>query len=170
MDGVTYHFSMRQFTPTTFALTVSMTDFVLYYGEGDDDLISHPLLVEVFRLLRLQVDARALYLEYFDQVRVGGGDMIVFNSTRSPRNRFAIDMYRDASDQQDLIRFAVLCHPLLSERVRFHLRAFFDATRCPIAYEETVGSTRIWDMFDTGRYPLAIEGTEHVQQVREIQA
>ncbi|WP_313347635.1 hypothetical protein [Stenotrophomonas sp.] len=155
--------------PNTFCLCVSMTDLVLYFGEGDDDYVAHPSLDAVIATLGLQIDVRRLYDDYFSGVPTFVGHTHVFHGVSTRSNIFALDLFRD-NDQLDLIQLVVVCSEHRSEAVRFHIRAFFDAAHYAIAYEESPGSTRSSNVLDARQYPKLNAGSNYLQQIHFVPA
>ncbi|MGH8036871.1 MAG: hypothetical protein ACREPD_03935 [Stenotrophomonas sp.] len=155
--------------PNTFCLCVSMTDLVLYVGEGDDDYVAHPSLDAVIATLGLQIDVRRLYDDYFSGVPTFVGHTHVFHSVPTRSNIFALDLFRD-NDQLDLIQLVVVCSEHRSEAVRFHIRAFFDAAHYAIAYEESPGSVRSNNVLDARQYPKLNADSNSLQQIHFIPA
>lgn len=149
-------------------MTVSMGDFVIFYGDEDEEYIAHPLIDQLLATLELQMDFRRIYDDYFSSLQDFVGHTHVFHGRSTTQNILALDLYRD-NDQLDLIHMAIIASPSRATRVKYHSRAFFDQSSCPIAYEEAY-APRVGSILDFSRYPLFhVEGNYH-QQVNFVQA
>ncbi|WP_313442248.1 hypothetical protein [Stenotrophomonas sp.] len=153
-----------------FRLVVSMGDLVHYFGEGDDDVVGHPSLQAACSAAGLRVDLAALYLEYFDHIRVGEGDMCVFRRAPADSTMFAIDLYRERTDQLDIVALAFTCATASMPALRFHLRRFFDTAQYPIAFEEGPHLPRARQMADATLYPREYvdNGHPYPQNLRQV--
>ncbi|SEB25374.1 hypothetical protein SAMN05444680_1253 [Variovorax sp. YR216] len=117
------------------------------------------------RLLGVEADVVALYEQFFEEPRLGRGDVYVFQSGAAELNAFVIDMYQDRTNQVDFISLAFRCHGSTPQAVRRHLRAFFDAASVQVVYEEANCSARFRSLFDPGQYPRRMEEAGYVQQL-----
>ena len=151
-----------------FCLAVSITDLLAWRGDGDSAPSEHKALKNVLNALGVPVDLRALYAAYVDQTTVGSGDVQVYRPTKDSKNVFAVDLYRDSSDQMDLVTLAVGCDAHCLPVVRSQLRAFFDAASCQVHYEEASFSARLRRMIDPKTYPVTMEDSGYAQQMHEV--
>lgn len=138
--------------PTTFSLFVSLSDFVIYFGEGDDDFLAHPLLDAVTRTIGLRIDIRKLYDDYFCGDEDVLGHTHVFHGLSREKDIFVLDL-RPGDDQLDIVHLAVICSPATRDAVRYQLRSFFDAASCPISYHESHGTGYTRNLLDANQYP-----------------
>ena len=147
---------------------VSMTDFVVYSGNLDDDFEINPHIKAVIEALGSTIDLRGLHRLYFDETPVGKGDVHAFHRPQGSRNVFVIDLYREPTDQLDIVSFAIRCDERLAPFVKSRLRSFFDAAEIQLAFEETHSSSRLNLMLDESRYPRLLEerGFTHRQILR----
>jgi hypothetical protein len=151
-----------------FCLTVSMSDFVTWFGDGDNDLSENEALKAALNALGVTVDLRELYVSYFERTSVGTGDVHVYLPAENSNNVFAVNLYRDLTDQMDIVSFAVGCDEHHLPVVREKLRAFFDGASCQVHYEEANYSPRLRGMIDPKAYPVIIEESGYKQQLHRI--
>ena len=150
---------------TDFSISVSASDFVAWKGEGDNDYIGNPFLVQALSLLAIPEDPTALYEKYFELSVVGKGDVLFYKSTSNGESIFAIDMYRDVYEQLDILTFGIRTKKN-SSGVRVALRAFFDSAQYPIHYEEGLILNSVSSLIDSKSYPKTIEqGKGYVQNM-----
>jgi len=133
-----------------------MSDLVVWSGDQDDDFSPHPAIAALIATLGISVSIRDLYVLYFDRTPVGAGDVHVFSSARADRNVFAIDMYRDLTDQLDIIAVGVRCEEVLVSIVKRDLRSLFDSASCQILFEEANCSVAFRSMIDAAKFPLSV--------------
>lgn len=151
-----------------FCLTVSMVDFVAWFGDGDNDFSENEALRVVLNTLGVTVDLRALYAAYFERTSVGSGDVYVYRPDKGSKNVFAVDLYRGLTDQMDIVSFAVGCDEHCFPVIRSQLRSFFDEASCQVHYEEASNLSRLWRMIDPRSYPILIEESGYEQQLHEV--
>lgn len=151
-----------------FSLAVSMSDFVVWLGDGDNDFSENEALRAVLKGLGITVDLRVLHATYFHSTLVGSGNVYVYRSDKNSKNVFAIDLYRDLTDQMDIVSFAVGCDEHCLSVVRSNLRKFFDEASCQVHYEEASYSSRLRHMIDPTSYPVIIEESGYVQQMHDL--
>ena len=153
-------------TPTTdFAVSVSAIDLVSWNGEGDTDYIGNPLLAHALNLLAIPENPEVLYEKYFELPEAGKGDVLFYRSTFNGESIFAIDMYHDVHDQQEIITFGVRTRKNISG-VRVALRAFFDSAQYPTHYEEGEILSSVSSLIDSHSYPRRIgQGRNYMQQM-----
>ncbi|MGK9237065.1 hypothetical protein KXS07_35480 [Inquilinus limosus] len=142
-----------------------MTDFVVYTSDGDDDFEINQHIQAVIGVLGATADLRSLYRLYFDETPMGKGDVHAFHGPEGSRNVFVIDLYREPTDQLDIVSFAVRCDELLGPIVKSRLRSFFDSAAIQLGFEEANSSSRLSLMLDESRYPrlLGERGFTHRQ-------
>jgi len=156
---------MKHHRTHDFHLSVSINDLVVYFGDGDEDVIIHPMLDTVFAALDIAVDFRALYLTYMDRTPIGAGDVHVFQTADLSPNRFAIDLYRELTDQQDIIQLAVTCSEPSIAMVRRCLRALFDRASQQIHLREGCICASAREMLNAARYPRLIAESGYLQNI-----
>lgn len=95
--------------------------------------------------------------------------VIAGNRLKPPsQNVFAVYLYRDPTDQMDIVTLAVGCEAYGLPIVRTQLRAFFDAASCQVHYEEASYSARLRRMTDPRTYPVIMEDSGYAQQMHEV--
>ncbi len=148
-----------------FHLTVSMSDLVRWRGNGDDDFEANTEIQSAIELLGLDADINQLYKKYFYQTEVGQGDVYAFLNRNEPKNLFAIDMYRDLTDQLDIVSIFVSSSPKLASIVKARLRNLYDSASCQVAYEEASSLPKLQQLLNKDKYPLAIEENGYMQNL-----
>lgn len=151
-----------------FNLAVSMNDLVTWFGDGDRDFVENESLRSAVSALHISVDLRALYVTYFENTPIGTGDVYVYRPEKGRKNVFAMDMYRDLTDQMDIVSFAISCEEHCLPTVRHALRNFFDQASCQVHYEEASYSSRLRSMIDQKCYPRVIKESGYQQHCHEI--
>ena len=148
-----------------FHLTISMNDLVRWRGNGDDDFEVNTEIQSAIELLGLDADINQLYKKYFYQTEIGQGDVYVFLNRKEPKIFFAIDMYRDLTDQLDIVSIFVSSSPKLASIVKAKLRNLFDSASCQVAYEEANSLPKLQQLLNNNKYPLAIEENGYMQNL-----
>lgn len=92
-----------------FCIAVSMSDFVTWFGDGDHDFVENAALKAALNALGVTVDLRALHVAYFERTPVGTGDVYVYQPSKNSKNVFALNLYRDLTDQMDIVSFGIGC-------------------------------------------------------------
>jgi hypothetical protein len=142
---------------------VSMLDFTVDTGEGDDDFEINPHIHSALDILGITADLRKLYQLYFETPD-GQGDVHAFYGPESTRNVFAIDLYRDPTDQLDIISFGVRCDRNLEMIVKPRLRSFFDSAAIQLGFEEANISTRLRALLGESQYAVLVEAGKFARQ------
>jgi hypothetical protein len=145
-----------QIVASEFRVAISMSDLVVWSGEDDDDFSPHPALVSLLATLGFSFSIRDLYVLYFDRTPVGSGDVHVFRTKSADTNVFAIDMYRDSTDQLDIIALGVRCEELMTPVVKRDLRSLFDSASCQCRFEEANCSVAFRSMIDATKFPVSV--------------
>ncbi|MEJ7137414.1 hypothetical protein [Amphibiibacter pelophylacis] len=148
-----------------FCLAVSMSDFVTWLSDDDHNFVENARFKAALNALGLTVDLRALQVTYFERTPVGTGDVDVYQPSKNSKNVFALNLYRDLTDQMDIVSFGIGCDEHCLSVVRENLRAFFDTASCQIHYEQASYSYDFRSMIDTQRYPVLIEDSGYQQLV-----
>jgi hypothetical protein len=148
-----------------FRVSISMSDLVVWSGDQDDNFSSHPALVALTATLGVSVDIGGLYALYFDTTPVGCGDVHVFSSSSADTNVFVIDMYRDSTDQLDIVAIGVRCEEVLAPIVKRDLRSLFDSASCQVCFEEANYSVAFRSMIDATRFTRSFEDHGYQQNL-----
>ncbi|WP_115526664.1 MULTISPECIES: hypothetical protein [Xanthomonas] len=135
-----------------FYIVVSMVDLVTWVGSGERDFSVNSQLKKAIQELGIKVDLAGLYIEYFDRIKIGTGDVYSYQKEES-HTVFAIDLYKELTDQLDIVQMAILCDSGIAAKVRGKLREFFDNASCKFIYEEAHFSSRARDLVDFEKYP-----------------
>ncbi|MDU4253103.1 hypothetical protein [Pseudomonas sp.] len=147
-----------------FRLVISMPDL---YQWADDD--AEPVLLgewrEIIGLLRLNESRiAALYDLYFDQTPVGQGNVYVFLGNDQPESLLAFDLYREPTDQLDIVTVGVCVPADAVAQIKPLLRSAFDQASCQILYEEGNILQGVQQLIDPSGYPKSIgNGALHQQ-------
>lgn len=145
-----------------FDICVSISDLVTWDG---DQKTPRADLQAVFTLLEIPVNIIELYELYVAHLYNGYGDVHVFHAKNNGGSIFAIDLYRELTDQQDLTGLYLRIESPAFDQVLAHLRSFFDSARCQVAFEQVSYSRRLREKLDESRYPrLAEEDHDYMQQ------
>lgn len=126
----------RAIASRQFRLVLSISDL---YCWSDDD--SDPTLRsewrEIARLLGLDANKIAeLYNLYFDRIEVGQGDLYKFVNDSLSEGMLAFNLYRDSTDQFDIIAISVSAPSETLVELKSLLRQAFDLASYQIRYEE----------------------------------
>ena len=142
---------------------VSIMDFIVFTGEGDDDFEINPHIQTALDLLGITADLRKLYQQYFE-TPLGQGDVHVFHGPDDTRNLFAIDVHRDPTDQLDIVLFGVRSDRDLATIVKPRLRSFFDSAAIQLGFEEANISTRLHALLGESDYAVLVEAGKFARQ------
>ncbi|WP_269935366.1 hypothetical protein [Serratia liquefaciens] len=125
-----------QIPSTVFTVCVSMTDWTCCPDEYGPFFPNEDLKAAL-EAMHINLNLCGLCDYYFDEIAVGTGDILVFTSSRFTETYFIADLYREMTDQLDIVTFYVSCpQQEVFEQVKPYLRSFFDHASCQIAYEE----------------------------------
>lgn len=152
-------------TSRYFYVVVSANDLI----EWDEDAqCAHPnrYLANILAAFHLQLDLLTVHDHYFDGIRVGQGDVFLYRETSSSQNLLALDLYKEPSDQLDLISMAIVSSTELAETVRDNVRAFYDGAQCKVCLEESNISGKVIEMIAESNYPKTFEHSNYRQQLR----
>lgn len=126
-----------QIPGTVFTVCVSMTDWTCCPDEYGP-FFPNADLKAALEALHISLNLCDLCDYYFDDIAVGAGDILIFTSSWFAETYFIADLYRDKTDQLDIVTFYVSCpQQEVFEQVKPYLRSFFDHASCQIAYEES---------------------------------
>lgn len=142
-----------------------MSDLVNWHGDGDDDFEANREIQSAIELLGLYADIKHLYKEYFYQTKTGQGDVYAFLNRNEPKNLFAIDMYREATDQLDIVSIFVSASPKLASIVKAKLRNLFDSASCQVAYEEANSLPKFQQLLNNNKPLITIKESGYRQNL-----
>jgi len=148
-----------------FRVAVSMSDLVVWSEDQDDNFSPHPALDAIATSLGISIDIRGLHALYFEATSIGTGDVHVFSRTSNPTNVFAIDMYRDLTDQLDIIAIGVRCEETAGSIVKTSLRSLFDSASCQVWYEEANVLLEFRSMIDASNFPRSLGEHGYLQKL-----
>ncbi|MDX5993491.1 hypothetical protein [Ectopseudomonas alcaliphila] len=148
-----------------FYIVVSMSDLVNWHGDGDDDFEANREIQSAIELLGLDADIKHLYKEYFYQTKTGQGDVYAFLNRNESKNLFAIDMYREVTDQLDIVSIFVSASPKLASIVKAKLRNLFDSASCQVAYEEANSLPKFQQLLNNNKPPITIKESGYRQNL-----
>ncbi|WP_175543848.1 hypothetical protein [Atopomonas hussainii] len=142
-----------------------MSDLVRWHGDNDEDFEANREIQSVVDCLGLDADIKHLYKKYFHETDAGQGDVYAFLNRHEPENLFAIDMYRELTDQLDIISIFASASPKLASTVKSKLRKLFDSASCQVAYEESNSLPKLQQLLDNNKYPLTIAESGYRQNL-----
>lgn len=88
---------------------VSMNDLVIFPDPERDDFTPNPDLQTALDALGVEPDIVALYEKFFEEPRIGRGDVYAFQNSTAELNVFVIDTYQDRTNQIDYVSLAFRC-------------------------------------------------------------
>jgi hypothetical protein len=112
----------------------------------------------------IDLNIAKLYDDYFEDTPIGAGDVHVYSSTVN-ESFIVIDLYRDLTDQLDLITVSLKIDKPLIDLVLPPLRRLFDAAGCQVLFSQSTHSKRLRSLMDESRYPLPIDESGYQQQI-----
>ncbi|MDC7818288.1 hypothetical protein [Pseudomonas sp. BLCC-B112] len=138
-----------------------MSDFVTWL---EDECIPNPNLAAAFKAMGVTLNITELYDTYFDDTPVGAGDVHIYPSAEN-KSFLVIDLYRELTDQLDIVTASLKIEAELLTLVLPHLRRFFDAAECQVAFRQSSHSQQLRSLIDEGRYPVLIDESGYRQQL-----
>lgn len=156
---------MSKVIANEFFVTVSMPDLMRWQDKNDDACEPAPPLQAAIREAGLAVDLNDLYFRFFDQIQVGHGDVYVYLSDKSSESLFVIDLYRDLTDQLDLISFGIRCDRQKAFIVAENLNTFFKEASIQISFERSSHCVKLHKLIDPRRYPSYIQKSDYSQKL-----
>lgn len=148
-----------------FRLALPLSDFYCWPADDADPVLLREWR-EVIGLLYLDETRIAdLYDLYFDQTPVGQGDVYVFLGNDQPESLLAFDLYRDPTDQLDIVTVGVCVPADAVTQIKSLLRSAFDQASCQIIYEEGNFLQRVQQMIDPSGYPKNIGNGAFLQRL-----
>lgn len=156
---------MTQAVATEFFVSVSMSDLVRWQDNGNGACEPEPSLLAALKEAALTVDVKELYLRYFDEIQVGQGDAYRYPSSEAVESVFAINLYRELTDQLDIVSFGMACDRTKAPIVAEHLHAFFRNASVQVAFERSCYCARLRKLIDRTQYPLVMQESGYAQQL-----
>ncbi|MGY2209909.1 hypothetical protein [Pseudomonas pergaminensis] len=144
-----------------FDICVSMSDLVSWVG---DEHSPNADLEAALSAAGIELDIAKLYNHYFEDTHIGAGDVHVYSSAVSD-SLMVIYLYRDLTDQLDLITVSLKIDKPLAHLVLPLLRRFFDAAECQVLFSQSTHSQRLRSLTDESRYPLPMGENGYRQQI-----
>lgn len=144
-----------------FDICVSMSDLVSWV---EDEHSPNSDLEAALSAAGIDLDIVKLYDDYFECTPIGAGDVHVYSSFAN-ESFMVIDLYRDLTDQLDLITVSLKIGKPLTHLVLPLLRRFFDAADCQVLFSQSTHSQRLRSLTDESRYPLPMGENGYRQQI-----
>lgn len=144
-----------------FDICVSMPDFVTW---AEDEHLPNADLAAALKCMGIALDIIELYTRYFDATPVGTGDVHIYPGTESA-SLLVIDLYRDPTDQLDIVSVSLKIEPAAMPLALPHLRGFFDAAECQVAFRQSSHSQQLRSLIDESRYPAPVDESGYQQQL-----
>lgn len=144
-----------------FDICVSMSDLVSWVG---DEHSPNADLEAALSAAGIELDIAKLYDHYFEDTPIGAGDVHVYSSAVS-ESLLVIDLYRDMTDQLDLITASLRIDKTQLNFSTPLLRLFFDAAECQVLFSQSTHSKRLHSLIDESRYPFLINESGYRQQI-----
>ncbi|NBF03974.1 hypothetical protein GV819_16900 [Pseudomonas sp. Fl5BN2] len=144
-----------------FDICISMPDFVTWI---EDEHIPNADLAAALNVMGIMLNITELYDAYFDDTPVGAGDVHIYPSTEN-ESFLVIDLYRDPTDQLDIVTASLKIEPAVLHLTLPHLRAFFDGAECQVALRQSSHSQQLRSLIDDSRYPALVDESGYQQQL-----
>nr|WP_306468954.1 hypothetical protein [Pseudomonas protegens] len=138
-----------------------MSDFVTWV---EDECIPNADLVAALKAMGVTLNITELYDTYFDDIPVGAGDVHIYPSAENS-SFLVIDLYRELTDQLDIVTASLKMEPAVLHLALPHLRAFFDGAKCQIAFRQSSHSQQLHQLIDEGRYPALVDESGYQQKI-----
>lgn len=138
------------FTACEFSICCSVVDLIV---EVNEQLRPDLELAGLLSDAGIELDLVALCNYYLDELRLGGGDVLVFRSSAHAGELIAIDLFREPQDQLDLIYIGYVCDPSRRSVVSSGLLRFFQGCRTQVSYQMSVHQEFVRKMLDASCYP-----------------
>ncbi|MFK7698218.1 hypothetical protein [Pseudomonas caspiana] len=140
-------------------ICVSISDLVSWVEEKhapDADLAA------ALSLAGIDLDLAKLYDCYIEGTPIGAGDVHIYSSALN-KSVLTMGLYRDLSDQPDLITASLRLDPDLVESLLLWLRRFFDTAECQVLFSRSAHSRQLRLLLDETRYPLLVDESGYWQ-------
>lgn len=142
-------------------ICVSMSDLVSWIG---DEHSPNADLAVALRAIGIELDVAELYSFYFENTPIGAGDVHVYSSAAN-ESILVINLYRDLTDQLDIVTASLKIDPIVLPLVLPHLRRFFDAAECQVLFSQSSHSKQLRLLVDESRYPILVDESGYRQQI-----
>jgi len=136
-----------------------MPDFVTW---AEDEQIPNADLAAALKAMGIVLNISELYDTYFDDTPVGAGDVHIYPSAEN-ESFLVIDLYRDLTDQLDIVSFSLRVEPSVLHLALPHLRRFFDTAECQVAFRQSSHSQQLRSLIDEDRYPVRFDESGYLQ-------
>ncbi|WP_456021704.1 hypothetical protein [Pseudomonas protegens] len=147
-----------------FSLVISISDLFQWSDDDIPSLLgSWTQMIELLGLNKTKI--AALHDLYFDSTLIGQGSVHAFVSDVEPENTMVFDLYRELTDQLDIIQVLVSVSKALVIPAKSLLRQAFDLASYQIHYEEGNCLKAFEDAIDIENYPKMIEESNYDQQL-----
>lgn len=144
-----------------FDICVSISDLVSWVK---DEHSPNADLAAALSLAGIDLDLAKLYDCYIERTPIGTGDVHVYSSALN-KGLLVIDLYRDLTDQLDLISASLRVDRDLVESLLPRLRRFFDAADCQVLFSQSNHSRQLRLLLDESRYPLLVDESGYRQHL-----
>ena len=151
-----------------FNICVSMCDFVSSGGSNGEEYTPNTHLKQALDELGVSADICNLYFQYFNEIEVGEGNVYFYTNSSEPENIFVIDMYRELTDQLDIVSFSVRCSNKLCHQISRHLRSFFESASIQVGLEQLSHSSRLRTLINEKTYPCLVAESGYEQKLIHI--
>ncbi|WP_346840917.1 hypothetical protein RAL92_21900 [Metapseudomonas otitidis] len=144
--------------------SISMPDL---YEWIDDTKYLTAAWRDIARYVGVNPDAlTGLWDLYFERTKVGEGDLHAFLGHDEMHDVLIFDLYREITDQMDIIEVTARVARARMNGLRKLLREAFDQSSCQLGYRETCSDFGVVCALDPGSYPKVIEENRYAQQLR----
>ena len=144
-----------------FDICVSMPDLVTWI---EDKHIPNADLSAALNAVGIPLNTSELYDTYFDDTPPGAGDVHIYPCA-DKQSFLVIDLYRDLTDQLDIVSASLKIEPTVLHLALPYLRRFFDAAECQVAFRQSSHSQQLRSLIDESRYPAPVDNGGYQQQL-----
>jgi len=145
-----------------FFLMVSILDLV---SEVDDRLIPSREFSSFLAHVSIDLDLVRLCNFYIDQIKVGEGDVLLLRSSGDSSQVLVFDLFREKTDQFDLVSIGFICSPALRIGVSEMLFRFFNSCSTQISFSANAANGTLRDLVNESSYPRAHGTHGYAQQL-----
>ncbi len=144
-----------------FDICVSISDLVSW---TEDEHFPNPDLEAVLNAAGIEIDVAKMYDDYFEDTPVGAGDVHVYSSVLN-ESFLVIDLYRDLTEQLDVVTASLKIDKSLLNFALPSLRRFFDSAECQVTFAQSSHSRQLHSLIDESKYPLLVTESGYLQQI-----
>ena len=142
--------------------------YIILYGYNYSEL--NPLLSEIMELLNITVDIKEIEKTFID-TPYGQGDIWVFGD--HAKNCIVFDLYREPTDQLDIIDFGVICSNKMYNRMYELIYAMYKEINKKVKFRAYDINTPLWAKSvingdDVFKYCNYIDKSFATQKIRYI--